>query len=251
MTINSLENEPHTSPRYNHQAFESRRRFLRFLIRWIGFTLLVKLDSVTGLENIPAKGPGILMINHIALVDPIAVMHVIPRRNIVPMAKIEVYNLPVVGIFPHLWGVIPVRREEADRRAIQMALDVLKAGELILIAPESTRSPQLQEAKEGVAYLASRSGVPVIPVAVEGTPGYPTYRYSRRWANPGVKIEFGPAFRYKPELKRPDRDTMRLMTDEAMFMLSGLLPPHRRGFYSDLSKASQETIEPNSLPKPG
>lgn len=243
MTATGIKKNTSTVLRYNHKQYEARRRFLRFLIRWIGFTTLAKLDSVTGLENIPAQGPGILMINHIAFIDPIAVLHVIPGRNIVPMAKIEVYNYPVVGIFPHIWGVIPVRREEADRRAIQMALDVLKAGELILIAPESTRSPQLQEAKEGVAYLASRSGAPIIPVAMEDTPGYPTLRFSRRWRGPGIKIHFGPAFRYKPELKRPDRLMMRKMTDEAMYVLSSLLLPHRRGFYSDLSRATKETIE--------
>lgn len=243
MIVTAIKEDTQSRPRYNHQEFETRRRFLRFLIRWIGFTLLVKLDSVTGLENLPAEGPGILMINHIAFVDPIAVLHVIPRRNIIPMAKIEVYTYPLIGIFPRLWGVIPVRREEADRRAIQMAMDVLKAGEIILIAPESTRSPQLQEAKEGVAYIASRSGAPVIPVAIDDTPGYPAIRYSKRWSGPGAKIHFGPAFRFKPELKRPDRFMLRKMTDEAMYVLSALLPPHRRGLYSDLSKATQETIE--------
>jgi 1-acyl-sn-glycerol-3-phosphate acyltransferase len=49
------------------------------------------------------------MINHIAFVDPIVVLHIVPR-NIVPMAKIEVYDYPLVGIFPRLWNVIPVRR---------------------------------------------------------------------------------------------------------------------------------------------
>ena len=89
-----------------------------------------------------------MMINHIAFVDPIVVLHLLPR-NIVPMAKIEVYNYPIVGIFPRMWGVIPVRREEVDRRAIQGALDVLRAGEIILVAPEATRSPQLNRVKRG------------------------------------------------------------------------------------------------------
>jgi 1-acyl-sn-glycerol-3-phosphate acyltransferase len=130
-------------------------------------TLLVKLDRVEGLNNVPETGPGILLINHIAFVDAIVVMHVVPR-NIIPMAKVEVYEYPVIGIFPRIWGVIPVRREEVDRRAVQQALDVLRAGEIILVAPEGTRNPQLQRGKEGMAYLASRSGAPIIPVAVEG-----------------------------------------------------------------------------------
>lgn len=228
--------------RYNHAAWEKNRRFLRFLIRVIGFNLLVKLDSVDGVENVPANGPAILMINHIAFIDPIAVLHLLPR-NIVPMAKIEVYDYPLIGIFPRLWGVVPVRREEIDRRALQNALDILASGEIILIAPEATRSPQLQAGKEGVAYLASRSGAPVIPVAIEGTEGFPTIRYSKRWYGPGVRIQFGRPFRFKTNLQRPDRQALRLMTDEAMYQLASMLPEHRRGVYADLSRATQQTIE--------
>lgn len=227
---------------YNHQAYEPIRRFLRFLIRVVGFNLLAKLDNVEGLEHVPASGPGILMINHIAFVDPIAVLHVVPR-NIVPMAKIEVYDYPFIGIFPRLWGVIPVRREEFDRRAVQRALEVLEAGEIILVAPEATRSPQLQRGKEGVAYIASRANAPVIPTAIEGTPGFPAFRTSRRWREPGISIRFGRPFRFRSEFAHPRREDLRRMTDEAMYQLALLLPEKRRGVYADLSQATQYTIE--------
>lgn len=231
-----------SSQHYNHAAWEKNRQILRFLIRVIGFNLLVKLDAVDGIENVPTSGPAILMINHIAFIDPIAVLHLLPR-NIVPMAKIEVYDYPMVGIFPRLWGVVPVRREEIDRQALQTALNILASGEIILIAPEATRSPQLQAGKEGVAYLASRSGAPVIPVAVEGTEGFPTIRYSKRWYGPGVRIQFGRPFRFTTSLLRPDRQSLRLMTDEAMYQLASMLPEHRRGVYADLSRITQKTIE--------
>jgi 1-acyl-sn-glycerol-3-phosphate acyltransferase len=243
MTVRSLESKRAHIRKYDHNRLELQRRFLRFLIRAIGFTLLVKLDHVEGLENIPAEGPAILMINHIALVDPIAVLHVIPRRNIVPMAKIEVYEYPFIGIFPRMWGVIPVRREEVDRRAIQHALDVLNAGEIILVAPEAHRSPQLQKGKEGVAYLANRARVPIIPVAVEGTPGFPTFRFSRRWYGPGVTIRFGQPFGFKDTFHHPTREQLRMMTDEAMYMLAKILPEKRRGAYADLSQATLGSID--------
>lgn len=242
MTFNNQDIQPSPSHRaYDHARWETRRRILRFLIARIGFTLLAKLDRVEGLENVPAKGPAIVMINHIAFVDPFAVMHVIPR-NIIPMAKIEVYNYPLVGIFPRLWGVIPVRREEVDRRALQQAMDILMAGEIVLVAPEGTRHPQLEDAKEGVAFLASRSGVPVIPTAVDGTPGFPSFRSSARWRGPGIVIRFGRPFLYQDALRHPSREQLRQMTDEAMYLLAALLPEHRRGIYADLSKATQETI---------
>ena len=237
-----LEIKRTTLPKYNPIEWKDRRRFLRFLLRTIGFTLLVKLDHVEGMENIPQEGPGLLYINHIAFVDPIVALYVIPR-DIVPMAKVEVYDYPVVGIFPRIWGVIPVRRQEFDRRAVQRALDVLHAGDIVLVAPEGTRGPELAEGKEGVAYLASRSKVPVIPCAIQGTVGFPSLRTSVRWREPGAKVSIGKPFRYRQDLKRPNRELLRLMTDEAMYILAAMLPDNLRGFYKDLSKATNETIE--------
>lgn len=242
MVVKSLERQQIMKPRYQHSSWELRRRILRFLLRNIGMTLLVKLDQVNGLENVPASGPAIVYINHIAFVDPIVVIDIVPR-HIVPLAKIEVYNYPLVGIIPHLWGVVPVRREEFDRRAVQQVMDVLQAGEIVLVAPEGTRRPSLSQAKEGVAYLASRSGVPVVPVAIEGTIGFPAFRLSDRWRKPGARVTFGMPFRYRSEIQRPGKDELRLMTDEAMYILAGMLPEEQRGFYSDLSKATQTTIE--------
>lgn len=218
------------------------RRFLRFLLRSIAFTLLVKIECVEGLENIPAEGPAILVMNHIAFVDPIVLVYVVPR-DIIPMAKIEVYDYPVIGIFPRLWGVVPVRREEFDRRAVQEALQVLNAGEILLVAPEGTRGPSMQRGKEGVAYLASRSGAPVVPVAITGTKGYPAFRLTSRWRGSGAQVRFGKPFRYKAEYSRSKQAQLRLMTDEAMYVVAAMLPPELRGVYADLSQASQETIE--------
>lgn len=242
MTVNSMVESQYTQPGYEHERWQLKRNFLRFLIRTIGFTLLVKLDDCQGLENVPQEGAAILMINHIAFVDPIVVLHLVPR-NIVPLAKVEVYDYPVVGIFPRLWGVIPVRREEVDRRAVRMALEVLAAGEIILVAPEATRSPQLQQGKEGVAYLASRSGAPVVPVAIDGTVGFPSFRLAKRWRGEGARVRFGRPFHFKSNLERPDREALHAMTEEAMYVLAALLPEARRGVYADLSKATQETIE--------
>ncbi len=242
MAVESLEHEGLYSKAYHHAQFERRRRVLRFLIKHLGFNLLAKMGRVEGLENVPAEGAAILMINHIAFIDPIVVLHLVPR-NIVPLAKVEVYSYPVVGIFPKLWGVIPVRREEVDRRAIQQVFQVLRAGEIVLVAPEGTRGPQLKQGKEGVAYLASRSKVPVIPVAVQGTEGFPAPRFTAPWRGPGVYVRFGRPFRYRSEFRRAERGQLRQMTDEAMYILSAMLPAERRGVYHDLSRATQETIE--------
>ncbi len=242
MTTEMIKSPTSKPLRYQHQHWENRRRVLRFFIRYFGFTLLAKIDHVEGLENIPASGPGIVMINHIAFIDSLVVLHLLPR-NVVPMAKIEVYNYPVIGIFPRMWGVIPVRREEVDRSAIQAALEVLRAGELILVAPEATRHTELQQGKVGIAYLAQKTGAPVIPVAVEGTPGFPAFRLSARWRGPGAVVKFGRPFRFRSEIQHPKHTQLRQMTDEAMYVLAGMLPEARRGVYADLSQATQDTFE--------
>lgn len=246
MTINSenpnIEGVSVAPSTYKHSEWHRRRCFLRFLLKYIAFTLLVKLDRVEGLENIPKQGPVIFLINHIAFIDPIVVLHLCPRE-IVPLAKVEVYDYPVIGIFPKIWGVIPVRREEVDRRAIQMALEVLRAGESILVAPEGTRSPELQRGKEGIAYLGSRSLASIIPVAIQDTTGFPALRFSRRWWGPGVSIKFGKPFSYDPALSRAGREDLRIMADEAMYVLASMLPEQMRGYYRDSSKATRDTIQ--------
>jgi 1-acyl-sn-glycerol-3-phosphate acyltransferase len=242
MAVDSLEQKSVISGRYDHARLEGRRRFLRFLIKHIGFTLLAKMDHVEGLENVPAEGPALLMINHIAFIDPLVVIHVLPR-NIVPLAKAEVFTYRVVGFFPKIWQVIPVHREEVDRRAVQQVFEVLRAGEIVLVAPEGHRGPQLQRGKEGVAYLASRADVPIVPVGVEGTEGFPALRFTSAWRGPGASVRFGRPFRFRSDFDHASRDQLRQMTDEAMYVLAGLLPPARRGYYHDLTAATQETIE--------
>jgi len=226
---------------YEHPRYETRRRLCRFLLRTIGFTLFAKVDRVEGVEKVPLQGPAILMINHINFIDPFVVLNALPR-NIVPMAKVEVYSYPLVGIFPRLYGVIPVQRKEIDRRAIQGALDVLRAGEVILVAPEAHRGPELRQGKEGVAYLATRAEAPIVPVAIDGTIGFPTFRLLPRWRAPGARLCFGDPFRFNSFGKRAGGEMLRLMTDEAMYILASMLPEHRRGVYSDLSRATRKTI---------
>lgn len=226
---------------YDHRRAQPMRKILRFIITHFAFRVLAKVDRVEGVENIPMEGPAIIIYNHIAFVDPVIILGKLPR-NVIPLAKQEVYDYPVWGIFPKLWQVIPVRRGEFDRRAIRQAFQVLEAGEILLIAPEGTRNPSLRDAKVGVAYLATRTGVPIIPAAVYGSKGFPT-KDLERWRQPGAVIQLGKPFRFRTGGQRAGREMLRLMTDEAMYTLAGMLPEELRGEYSDLSKATTNTIQ--------
>jgi 1-acyl-sn-glycerol-3-phosphate acyltransferase len=229
---------------YDHARREPMRRALRWMTTNIAWRFLARIDTarISGLENFPRTGPAILMINHIAFIDPVVVLGNLPR-NIVPMAKAEVYRIPGWGIFPWLWDVIPVHREELDRRALERALAVLAAGEVTLIAPEAHRHPAMGQGREGIAYIAHKSGAPIVPVAIEGTPGYPTLVGPWNAKKPGAYFQMGRPFRFEPIPGRLPRERLRQMTDEALYVLAAMLPEHRRGYYADLSKATRETIE--------
>ncbi|MFQ5922005.1 MAG: lysophospholipid acyltransferase family protein [Anaerolineales bacterium] len=226
---------------YDHKRHEGRRKVLRWLIYQVGYRLLARFGRAENIEYLPANGSAIVIFNHIAFIDPVVVLSVLPR-NAVPLARHDVFGIPGWGIFPRLWDAIPVRREEVDREALRMALAVLEAGEVLLVAPEGTRHPSLQRAKAGLAYLALKSGAPIVPVAVEGTDGYPALIFGRNDLAP-VTIRVGRPFQYKEMSGRWDRDRLRTMTDEAMYVLAGMLSEERRGVYSDLSRATTDTIE--------
>jgi 1-acyl-sn-glycerol-3-phosphate acyltransferase len=228
---------------FDYKAYALRRRLCRLAMHVAAFPLMARIHSVQGLENVPSSGPVILCYNHINLIDPFLALHVL-KREVIPLAKIEVYSYPVVGIAPRLYGVIPVHRGEVDRRALQASLDVLGQNEMILVAPEGTRNDALIKGRPGTVFIAFHAGSPpVVPIGIDNTIGFPTFPFSRRWRQPGADITFGRPFRFRFGSKRPDREAMDRMTDEMMYTIAALLPAHRRGVYSDLSKATQDMIE--------
>ena len=231
-----------STPTYDYKSYAWRRRLCRLAMR-VAFPIVAPIHSIKGLENIPSSGPVLLCYNHINLIDPILILHVL-KRDAVPLAKIEVMSYPVVGVFPRLYGAITVRRGEVDRRALKLSLEVLQQNEMLVVAPEGTRSDALIKGKAGTAFLAFNAGSPpIVPIGIDNTIGYPTFPFSRRWKQPGADIAFGRSFRFRMGTSRPGKEEMERMTDEMMYTISALLPPLRRGVYADLTKATQDTLE--------
>jgi len=210
------------------------RRVLNLILRML-FKLALCYE-IMGLENFPRQGPVILMINHINFLDPVLVGATMPRE-VVMFSKIENLDLPILGFFVRLYGVVPVRRGKVDRRALRQAIESLMRGEAFLIAPEGTRSHhgRLQKAKDGMTYIALRTGATIVPIAVWGQEAF--FHNIKRLRRTRVHVRIGKPFRFVP--KEPlRREDLREMTREAMYQLAALLPPQYRGFYSDLDKAT-------------
>ncbi|MEP7287773.1 MAG: lysophospholipid acyltransferase family protein [Chloroflexota bacterium] len=234
----------HVSDDYaqRQERYDASRRFLRdVLLRPLGFHLLVKINE-QGIENIPAAGPTLLMMNHIGAIDPAIIAGVARPRFAIPMSKAENFRILGVRQLAQWWGVFPIQRGEADRVALQNTIDLLKYGNMVLMAPEGTRQPSLIEGKDGITYVAIKANAVIVPVGLDGSRDFvQNLKHLRRTP---VSVKFGRAFRFRTNgQERVPRPVMAHMTQEAMYQLAALLPEYRRGFYSDLSQATTETIE--------
>lgn len=220
-----------------------RRRLMRSAIRTIGFNLLANVH-VTGTENIPTSGPTILMMNHLSAIDPVVCLGAVTNRFVIPMTKIENAKDPVLGMLVWMWGAYTVDRDTVDRSALMNSIELLKSGQMILIAPEGTRHPEgLAEAKDGMTYVATKSNAVIVPGALAGSQHFKS-SWKRLHRVP-VQLNFGRAFRFKTGGRsRIPRDVLAEMTRESMYQLALALPdPSRRGAYSDVENATTDTIE--------
>ncbi len=206
------------------------QRLYTFLLKKVIYPLLLRLE-VEGMERIPGKGPAILAMNHISFLDPVLMVS-LPERKVVAMAKAENMAHPILGRLSRAFDAFPVRRGEVDRRALRTAMEVLQAGGLLLIAPEGTRSPtgQLQQGRDGLAFIATRARVPIVPVGIDGSDRFKVN--IRRLRRTPVRVVFGEPFSLETE-GRADRAALARMTDEVMRHIARLLPPERRGVYRD------------------
>ena len=127
---------------------------------------------VTGAEHIPTAGPAILASNHLSVVDSI-VIPLISTRQVYFLAKDEYFKNPVMATVMAGLNQIPVDRSggRASLLAIEAAMPVLRAGHVLGIHPEGTRSPdgRLYRGRPGVAKLALETGATIIPIGLLGT----------------------------------------------------------------------------------
>ena len=204
-----------------------------WLVKYVFFgplLVLIGRPKVEGLENIPDEGAVILASNHLAVMDSFFLPLVV-RRRITFLAKSEYFTgTGLKGWFTRWFytavGQVPIDRTDSDaaQAALTTAERILKAGKLLGIYPEGTRSPdgRLYKGKTGLARLALHTGVPVIPVAMIGTnvvnpPGTKMLRFGR------VTVRFGKPMDFSRfDGMADNRFIERAVTDEVIYELMGL-----------------------------
>lgn len=179
--------------------------------------------QVEGIEHLPSEGGYILVSNHVDNLDTYAIGMRVPG-TIHFLARPSGMESRWLGRYWRLMAAIP-----ADRDGLAEAMTLLKAGEIVGVYPDGIITPQLVQAKAGVAALAVRSGMPVVPVAVWGTERVRLWPLHRR--RPRICVRIGPASTF-------DRAAVRgcglqAVADSIMASVAALLPPGYRGYYAD------------------
>ena len=198
------------------------------VLRWVvRIIVAIVLDvHVVGRQNVPAHGAVIIASNHLSWTD-VPLIPAFVKRKIVYMAKEEAFQSKI-GWLVRFLGAFPVKRGEADRQSIRAADELLKAGQILGMFPEGTRSKihQLGKAHAGLGMVALRSGVPVVPVAIWGSEN--AFKKFR----PRVTITIGEPMLLKPKGKKITREDIDEATDQVMQRIASMLPPEYRGVYA-------------------
>jgi len=162
-----------SGPRVRMDAWQ---RFMGGLL-WGPMKTLYRLQA-EGVENLPAEGGYVLASNHLSNFDPWILAYPLwPRRRLRSMAKSELFN-PVLAPLLRASGAFPVRRGGMDRDAYRTAVEIVRAGEVLLVFPEGARRAKgrwkgerrrRQQVQSGAARIALSAGGAIVPAALIGT----------------------------------------------------------------------------------
>ena len=213
-----------------------RHRLARAVLR-PAFRLLFHILSpvtIAGRENVPKKGAYLIALNHVSSYDPPFIIAFWPTAPEAAGA-VEIWERSGQSILARMFGGIQVHRGQFDRQVLEKMIAVLQSGRPLVIAPEGGRShtPGMRQAEPGVAYLADKAGVPVIPVGIVGT----TDDYAEkafRFKRPALEMRIGNPMRLPPvEGKGAARhSSLQANADILMREIAALLPPEYRGVYA-------------------
>ncbi len=202
---------------------------IRFLVRTL--TKFYAIDQ----ENLPEKGGVLLTTNHLSRLDTPLLLALTERTDLVAIVAKKYQQKPFFKwILSKVGTMVWMDRERTDFSALRDALDQLRSGAIVGIAPEGTRSSEskeLLEGKPGAALLAARASVPIVPVGIVGSE-----KINEHWLRlqrPPITIRVGEPYSL-PEMDRENRQAwLSRYTAEIMCRIAALLPPEYRGFYSD------------------
>lgn len=209
------------------------RNFLRGLIIWV--LDLIADVTIDGVENFPEQGAYIVATNHIGFLDITLFHYQFNRYDMfIPVAE-KWENVGWIRFVAKNLNFVFIDRYNPDLKAMRKMMDLMENGNSLVIAPEGTRSRvgSLIEGKPGVAFLAARSGFPVIPVAITGTEDKYILGNLKRFKRSHIALTIGEPFVIDPLPKQGKDAALKAATDEIMCHIAAILPEKYRGIYAE------------------
>jgi 1-acyl-sn-glycerol-3-phosphate acyltransferase len=216
---------------------DRRRGLFRGFVRILSRLLIrVLTDSeVHGLEHLP-PGPALLVTNHLGDADTPMLLAALPIAPEV-LGKIELLSeFPMLGHLMDWYGTIWVHRGRVDRRALDCAVQALREGRSLVVAPEGryTLTGGLERGTGGASYIALRARTPIVPLALTGTQNNRVYPSLRRLRRPRLTLTVGVAFEL--QARSHEARDLEAATQQIMESIAALLPPEYRGAYKEAAK---------------
>ncbi len=202
------------------------------------FTAFARWE-VEGKEAVPPKGPLIVVSNHLSNADPPVLVASIPR-GLHFLGKRGLFANPLSASFFTAVGVHPVNRDGTDVEALRWNLELLKRDQATVLFPEGVRSRNggMNKGVPGVAYLATRSQAPILPVGITGTENIRSYG---RLPFPlcRIVVRMGDPFTLPVLEGKLSRPLLEHLTDMIMYRVAALVPPRYRGYYTEQGARSR------------
>jgi len=216
--------------------YRTLRSIIRFIMKFIADI------EVHDMEKLPSENV-IIAANHLGRLDTAVILCVLDREDII-MAIAEKYqNHPIFGAIGRASNAIWLNRFETDFSALRQILERMKQGGLFIIAPEGTRSKTeaLQQGKMGAAFLASKSGYSILPVAVTGTEDRSIVENLKRLRRTKIVVRAGDLFNIEIPKGKGREEAMLAATDEIMCRIGVILPEKYQGVYAEHPRLKELT----------
>lgn len=202
---------------------------IRFVIRSVARV------EIKGYENIPEKGGFVIAVNHLGFLDAPLAYYGLDNWNLfIPVAEKWADYAILRWLGKHL-NAIFVDRFNPDLKAMREMMKRMAEGQTLVIAPEGTRArdERMAQGKPGVAFLASKMGWPILPVAISGSEDRLILGNLKRFKRTTIRLTAGKTFTL-PLFPKENRDEkLQEYTDEIMCRIAVMLPEHNRGYYAE------------------
>jgi 1-acyl-sn-glycerol-3-phosphate acyltransferase len=219
------------------------KKFIIWLIRFI-INIIARVKA-SGYENLPEKGGFVIAVNHLGFLDAPMAYYALNNWNLfIPVAEKWEESAILRWLGKHL-NAIFIDRFNPDLKAMREMIKRMEEGQNLVIAPEGTRArdEKMAQGKPGVAYLASKMGWTIVPVAISGTEDRIVIHNLKRLKRSSIQLTAGKSFTLPPFPKENREEKLQEYTDEIMCRIAVLLPEHNRGYYAEHPKLKELLAE--------